>query len=72
MLRETCSGVAQGIARFLRPRSPSQDASQAVGRIGEGILEPAVKGAIHDVSCLVFGGNLEQWVNPCLDRTLAE
>ena len=72
MLRETGSGIAQRITRFLKPRSPSKDASHAVGRIGEGMLEPVVKSAIHNVCCLVLRGNLEQWINLCLDRTLAE
>src|SRR5262249_6351445 len=71
-LGESCGGVAKGIARFLRPPSPPKDASHAVGGTSEGALEPAVKGAVHEIARLIFGGYLEQRIDSCFDRTLAE
>ena len=36
------------------------------------MLEPGVKGTVHQVRRLVFGGNLEQRINAGFDRPLAE
>src|SRR6516162_4064339 len=70
MLGGRCTCITKGIARLLRPPPPPKDAAHAVGRIGEGVLEPAVKRAVHEIARLVFGGNLEKRINSCLDRAL--
>src|SRR6516165_11039588 len=31
------------------------------------VLEPVVKGAVHEIARLVFGGNLKKRINSCLD-----
>ena len=64
MLREVCGGIAKRVTRFLKPRSAAKDTAYAVGRIGEVVLEPGIKGALHQVCRLVLGGDLEKWVNP--------
>ena len=42
------------------------------GGLGGGVLEPGVKGAVHELCCLIFGSDLEKWINPVFDRTLAK
>jgi hypothetical protein len=72
MLCEASGSIAKGVARLLPPRSAPEDASYAIGRIGERVLEPAIECAVHEVARSVFRRNLKKWINPCLDRTLAQ
>ena len=70
--RRLLHGAAQLLARGLPARSASENASNALRRIGENPLEPALEGFVGKRFGLLLGGNFEERVNPCLDRSLVQ
>ena len=64
-LRRASRGFCDRDRRRRTRRTPS-------GGSAKRVLEPGIKGAVHEVCRLVFGGDLEKWVDPCFDRTFAE
>jgi hypothetical protein len=72
MLGQICRSGSKGIARFLQSRPSPKDATRTVGRRRESVLEPGIKGAVHEIRRLVFGGDLEQRIDAGFDRALAQ
>src|SRR6185437_8177319 len=72
VLGETRGGGTKRISRLLKSRSAPKNAAYTVRRISQGVLEPVFKGAVHEARRLVFGGDLEKWIDTCFDRTLPQ
>jgi hypothetical protein len=72
MLGEIGGSVPQRFARLLQFGAPPKNTTDAFGWIGKGVLEATVEGAIHEICALIFGGDLEKWIDPRFDWTLAE
>ena len=53
-------------------RAATEDAADPFGRVGERLLEPAVEGAPEERAGDVLGRDLEERIDPRLDRPLAE
>ena len=72
MLAEILHSTAQLLARGLPARSASENPSDALRRIGERTLEPVFESFFSKRLGLILGGDFEERVNPCLDRSFMQ
>ena len=72
VLAETLHSAAQFLSRGLSARSASENSPNALWRIGERALEPALESFVSERFSLILGGDLEERIDPCLNRPLMQ
>jgi hypothetical protein len=63
---------AQLLSRGLHARSASENPSNALRRIGESALEPALESFVGERFSFFLGGGFEERVNPRLDQPFVQ